>query len=136
MAALAGEPPDMERPEDLCPGVEGPQRAIVAMSRVHNSAVVVSASCGVCLDLEEAGVDAGDIFSLRELEYAFLNKERGRDGGLRVWHGAIAGLGNDGEYRGAWRDLTPEEAAAVASGADPFRCARCDGSGFIDTEAT
>lgn len=133
---------DPARPADLCPGVGGPQRAVIAMSAVGNGAVVVTASCGLRLGMEEGGIDAGDVWTSGELEGAFLGPERGRNGGLRVWEGRIVeSRGNwehpeetEVDYVGKWRDLTSGEAVRVACGADPFRCRLCHGSGMLHTE--
>lgn len=127
-----------ETSEGICSGTEGPQRALVAVSRVTNAAVVLSGSCGLRFDMEENGLDAGDVWTPSELEDAFLRPGT-RNGGIRVWEGRlVSSPGNwehpevvDVEYRGAWRDPSAAEAAEVVAGRDPFRCPYCDGAGNL-----
>jgi len=125
--------PPLSTAEELCDGMRGPQRALVARSRVSTQAVVLSASCGVRFDMQEGSYDAGDMWPEGDLPPT---------GSLRVWEGRLVAYGEhmtfdgpvDGglEYEGDWRAPTPEELQAIVDHCDIFRCTMCDGSGFAD----
>jgi len=112
----------------VCPHVSHPQKAVVAVSMFGGNAVVVSATCGVGLNMNEGGIDASDAWPSAEISFW----------GLRVWEGCILEVRHsdgdiDVEFRGTWRELRTEEATAVVSGQDPFRCPHCDGYGITET---
>lgn len=119
------------RPTGVCPNAYGPQKALVAASTVSTGRVVVACTCGVYLDMHEAGVDAGDSWG-----------DDFKDGEVTVWEGRIAYSVTpsspngpeefDGpDYEGDFRPPTDEEWSAIRAGRNPWPCALCDGTGYV-----
>jgi len=121
-------------PHDVCPHASGPQRVLVAWSVVGSRAVVLSASCGVMMDMNEAGIDACDVWNPDK--EGISDAER-----FSLWEGSIESTHYpstsdraeewDHEYVGEWSAAPEAAILAVARGENPYGCRECGGSGWV-----
>lgn len=116
-------------PLDVCPGVSGLQRAIVAFGRGWADAVVVSSSCGIRLDQHDAGIKPIDTIGTPPDDFSGAS--------IMVWEGRIEVRSDEGDvdYVGTWRRPCPVEWQALMTGGAPFECRECDGFGWKATSS-
>ena len=103
---------------------DGPQKAVVVFSAIHNlrNAIVIAGTRHLICDFVENAIDAGDIWCPGRGDVP--------DNGIWVWEGRIVYTTTpsspngpeefDVDYDGTWREPTEAEWVAIQTGRNPW----------------